>query len=230
MDSTLVDRTSLGDIQGVTGLVELNAAFIGEAEVRQDSVGIVNTDFLTLHFNDRCCTAGTARKARDLQSGLHIGNQVIIVRRKVRNCFRTCVIEDIAFGTRLICRIQNKRICVTKTAYDLEDQELGGHSQRHVGVIRLRRGSNTDGMIPQFVCIEKNQANGFTAVGIQRIPDAAAFCTATSVEGNITINRVARCTGCKISMGFNTVKRLICISHIAVSCKVPAEILQVTVQ
>ena len=230
MDCALVDRTGLGNVQGVTGLVELNAALIRKAEVRQNSVGIINADLLTVHLNYGSRTTGTAGKAGDLQSRLNKRNQVVIVRCKVRYGCRACVIENIACSTRLICGVQHKGICITKTTHDFENQELSGHSQRHVRIIRLGSGCNADGMVPQFICIEQDQADGFPAVGIQRIPDTAAFCTAASVEGNITVNGVARCTGCKISVGFNTIKRLISIRNVTIPGKVPTEILQVTVQ
>ena len=181
MDSAFVDRTGLGNVQRVAGLIELDTALIGEAEVRQYTVGVIYADLLAVHLDHRRRTAGAAGKAGNFQCCLDIADQTVIVRSKVGYCIDTCIIEDIAFCSALIGGLQLECIRISEATDDLINQELSRDSKRDIWIGIFSGSCDTNRMIPHLIAVQKNQTNGLTSCSGHRIPNGTAGSTAASV-------------------------------------------------
>ena len=229
MHRTFRDGTSLGDVQSITGLIEFRTALIRKAEVRQDTVGVIDACLISIQGNGGRCAAGAAGKRWDLHCCLHQSDQLIIVGCKVGYGSSTGIVEDIAAVATFIGRIQCKSFRIPETADDLKNEELGRHSQRYIGIVRFGCGGDTDRMVPQLIRVQQDQTNGFPAVGIQRIPDIAACGASAAAHGHAPVNGVSAHTGSIIPMRLNTVQRVIRIGYIIDSRKMPAEILKITI-
>ena len=227
MDSAFVDRSGLGNVQRVAGLIELNAALIGEAEVRQYTVGVINADLLAVHLDHRRRTAGAAGKAGNFQCCLDIADQTVIVRGKVRNCRNTGIVEDVTCCAAFVGRLQLEGFRISEAADDLIDQKLGCNTKRHIGVGIFPCGGNTDGMIPHLIAVKQDQTNGLTSCSGHRIPNGTAGSTAAAIQGYVTVNGVTRGTGTIVTPGLNTVQRIVRIGNVTVPGKMPAQILDV---
>ena len=84
-------------------------------------------------------------------------------------------------------------------------------------------------MVPQLIRVQQDQANGFPAVGIQRIPDIAACGTSAAAHGHTPVNGVSAHAGGIIPVRLDAVQRVIRIGYIIDSRKMPAEIFKITI-
>ena len=181
MNRAFVNRSCLGNVQSIPGLIELDTALIGEAEVRQYTVGVIYADLLAVHLDHRRRTAGAAGKAGNFQCCLDIADQTVIVRSKVGYCIDTCIIEDIAFCSALIGGLQLECIRISEATDDLINQELSRDSKRDIGIGIFSGSCDTNRMIPHLIAVQKNQTNGLTSCSGHRIPNGTAGSTAASV-------------------------------------------------
>ena len=130
----LRNGSGLIDVQIVAALVELSAVAIRKVPVRENTVTVVNSGFISGESDIGCIGTGTAGETGPSQCALNIGHQDVVIGRKIGNCCNTGIVEDVTCGTTLIGGVQRKGGRITQTTHDLIDQELGCHPERDIGI------------------------------------------------------------------------------------------------
>ena len=226
-DGRLGDGASLGDIKRVAGFAELCAIAVREAEPGQNSIGVVDTGFVSGQRNGGCGAAGAGGEARNLQGSLNVADQSVVVRSEIRYGGSTGVVENVACSSAFVGRIQNECFRIPETAHNFVNEELRCDSERDIGVVVFVCRGDADGMIPHFVAVKQNQTNGLSPCFRQGIPCGCTGSTAAAGKRDIPVDRVAGCACGVVFVRLNTVQRIVCIGNVIVPGEMPAQIFDI---
>ena len=82
-------------------------------------------------------------------------------------------------------------------------------------------------MIPLLVTVQEDKPDSFPPGSRHRVPHVAAGGTATTTQCHIPVNGIAAGTGRIIAPRLNAIQRFVRMGNAAVSCKMPAHVLDI---
>lgn len=223
----LGNRPGLGNGQTVSALAEAGAVSVGEGEIGQHSVGIGDRCGGSGHCDRGRIVGFRACEAGNLYGLLNAADKRIVVGRKAGNIADARIVENITAGVA-VGAVADKGIRISQTGHDLVNQELGGNSQRHIGIVRHGGVGYRVGTVPLLTAVQQHQGNGLPVGFRHGVPDIGAPGTAAAIHGHIVVHVVSGGAGGIVLTRLDAVNGIVRVGHTIDSGKVPPQVFDVS--